>query len=103
MVLTQDKATYFWLRYLEGADPETRTLRKWNAAYPDDQVTLLDITGFIAEMLRLKKEEGLTDYYAMQRLIDSSELQVVDGGEVKAEKVKPPPVLSVSSGRKRGA
>ena len=54
MAMNHDKAMYFWHRHLEGADPETRTLRKWNAAYPNDQTTLEEITGFISDVLRFK-------------------------------------------------
>jgi hypothetical protein len=68
MLLTKPMAMYFWHRHLEGADPETRTLRKWNAAYPDEQVTLEDITGFLSEMERLKAS-GLTDYYSMEAIL----------------------------------
>lgn len=80
MIITKDMAMYFWHRHLEGADPETRTLRKWNAAYPDQQVTLEDITGFLNEMERLKRD-GLTDYYAMDAILknDTPKLTVVYG------------------------
>ena len=42
---------YFWHRHLEGADPETRILRKWNGAYGDtDPTTLAESVSFISSM-----------------------------------------------------
>ena len=64
--LSREKAQYFWHRHLEGADPETRTLRKWNAAYPNDQTTLHEITSFIAfvqERMKLGETDAKAIYY----------------------------------------
>lgn len=94
---------YFWHRHLEGADPEARTLRKWNAAYPDDQTTLDEITGFIASMNK-GCDAGLRDNRVMEDLILG--LEIVDGKkpDVTDEELKATPVLSAfRRNRKKGA
>lgn len=77
MAMHYEKAMYFWHRHLEGADPETRTLRKWNAAYPDDQTTLEEITGFLTDMQK-GINSGLKDARAMDDILNPKpDLKVV--------------------------
>lgn len=69
MPITREKAMYFWHRHLEGADPEARTLRKWNGAFGSANPTTLDeIVGFIADMEATKSRLNVGDGVAMQLL-----------------------------------
>ena len=68
MAITREKAMYFWHRHLEGADPEKRTLKKWNDAFGKDPTTLDEIVGFIDGMVKTKKKYNIQDSLAMQLL-----------------------------------
>jgi hypothetical protein len=87
MSMTPEKAMYFWHRHLEGADPEKRTLVKWNTAYPDNPTTLEEITGFIAAVQKAKKELRCGDKDAFEVAL-SPKLTVVKRPAASSKKGK---------------
>ena len=71
MLISNAKAMYFWHRQLEEKTLEY-TLRKWNTAYPDDQISEEDAAAFLADMNRRVKA-GQRDGAAMYCIMTGQE------------------------------
>ena len=84
MELTIEKAMYFWHRHLEGADPESRIVPKWNGAYKDNPTTLEEVNVFLLGM-KSCKEKNMKDRESMDFLI-SGEKVIPDLRVVKKPK-----------------
>lgn len=48
-MLSEEATLYIWSRHADGT-PAEKTLRKWNDAYPQEQITMEQIVEFLGQM-----------------------------------------------------